>query len=52
MRLTLKEMDFSEDEKAKLLVIKFMEKIGAELEIDLVTAMKTDFALNIDKEDG
>ena len=45
-------MDLLEDEKAKLLVIKFMEKIGAVWEIDLVSAMKTEFSPNIEKEDG
>ena len=48
----LKDMDLLDDEKAKLIVIEFMDKISAELEVDLVSVIKTNFATNIDKEDG
>ena len=48
---SLKAMELMEDEKAKLLIVKFMKKIGDELEIDLVSSMETNFATHIDKED-
>ena len=49
---TLQAMDLLDEEKAKLIVIQFMDKISADLEVDLVSVMKTNFATNIDKEDG
>ena len=49
---TLQAMDLMDEVKTKLLVVKFMKKIGDHLDVDLVSAMKTNFETNIDKEDG
>ena len=48
---TLQAMDLMDEAKTKLLVVEFMKKIGDNLDVDLVSAMKTNFETDIDEAD-